>query len=197
VISSEGIKPDPDKVRSMLEFPVPTCQKKLKGALGMFQFYKKYIPNYLTIVIPLNRLLLQKATFRWTTIEQEAFDCLRDKLKNAPFMQYPNDTGVFTLETNASSLSIGFILYQSRPNEVDGIVVCGGRSLPGAEFNYTVTEIEMLSVVDALNKYQHFLLGRHFIIKSDHISLRFINSLKDTSVGRLFRWSLMIQGFDF
>jgi len=55
----------------------------------------------------------------------------------------------------------------------------------------------MLSIVDALNKYSHFLLGRHFIIKSDHISLRFINSLKDSSTGHLFRWRLMIQKFDF
>jgi len=88
-------------------------------------------------------------------------------------------------------------LYQSRPNKAGGIVACGGRSLRGPEFNYTVTELEMLSLVDALNKYRHFLLGRYFIIKSDHISLRFINSLKDSSTGRLFRWSVMIQGFDF
>jgi len=112
-------------------------------------------------------------------------------------MQYPNDTGIFTLETDASTKSLGYILYQSRPNEPDGIVACGGRSLRGPEFNYTVTELEMLSIIDALNKYRHFFLGRHFNIKSDHISLRFINSLKNSSIGRLFRWSLMIQGFDF
>jgi len=140
---------------------------------------------------------LQKATLRWKEIEQKAFDCLRDKLKNAPFMQYPNDTGVFTLETDASTKSIGYILMQSRPNEPDGIVACGGSSLRGPEFTCTVTELEMLSIVDALNKYKHFLLGRHFIIKSDHIRLLFINSLKDSSTVRLFCWSLMIQGFDF
>jgi len=55
----------------------------------------------------------------------------------------------------------------------------------------------MFGVVEALNKYRHFLLRKHFIIKSDHISLRFINSLKDSSGGQLFRWSLQIQGFDF
>jgi len=55
----------------------------------------------------------------------------------------------------------------------------------------------MLGVVEALNKYRHFPSGRHFIIKSDHISLKFINSLKNSSVGRLFRWSLQKQGFDF
>jgi len=97
----------------------------------MFQFYKKFIPNYSTNVIPLNRLLLQKATFRWTEIEQETFDYLRDKLKNAPFMQHPNDNSVFTLETDTSIKSIRYILYQSRSNEPDGIVACGGRSLRG------------------------------------------------------------------
>jgi len=55
----------------------------------------------------------------------------------------------------------------------------------------------MLSVVQALNKSRHFLLGRHFVIKSDHLSLRFINTLKDSYVGRLFIWSLQIKGFDF
>jgi len=69
--------------------------------------------------------------------------------------------------------------------------------LRGAEFNYTVTELEMLTVVEALNKYRHFLLVRHFIIKSDHLSLHFINSLNDSSLSRLYRWSLQIQGFDF
>jgi len=130
-------------------------------------------------------------------VEQEAFDRLREKLKNAPFMEYPSDTGTFTLETDASGQAIGFLLTQSRTGQEDGIVARGGRSLRGAEYNYSVTELEMLSVVEALNKYRHFLLGRHFIIKSDHISLRFINSLKDSSVGRLYRWSLQIQGFDF
>jgi len=68
LVNAKGIGPDLAKLSAMLEFPSPTCQKKLKGPLGMFQFYKKYIPNYSTIVIPLNRLLLQKATFRWTEV---------------------------------------------------------------------------------------------------------------------------------
>jgi len=139
LINAEGIGPDPNKVKAMLEFPVPVNKKKLKGALGMFQFYKKYIPGYSTLVAPLNRLLLKNAPFIWTAVEQEAFEIVRDKLKNAPFMQYPNDTGVFTLETDASTQSIGFILTQARSEGENGIVACGGRSLSGAEFNYGET----------------------------------------------------------
>jgi len=71
-------------------------------------------------------------------------------------MQYLNDTGNFTLEMDASPKSISYILYQSRPNEPDGIVACGGRSLRGPDFNYTVTELKMLSIVDELNEYKAF-----------------------------------------
>jgi len=60
-----------------------------------------------------------------------------------------------------------------------------------------VTELEILSVIEAHKKYRHSLFGRHFIIKSDNFSLRFINSLKDSSVGCVFWWSLQIQSFDF
>jgi len=114
LVNASGIGRDPDKVKAMLDFPVPTNHKKLKLALGMFKFYKKYIPGYSTVVIPLNRLLLKNASFVWTEIEQEAFESLKKKLKNAPFMQYPNDTGLFSTETDASAQSLGYILYQSR-----------------------------------------------------------------------------------
>jgi len=52
-------------------------------------------------------------------------------------------------------------------------------------------------VIEAVNKYRHFLLGRHFIIKSDNLSLCFINSLKDSNMGRLHRWSMQLQLYDF
>jgi len=77
-------------------------------------------------------------------------------------MQYPNEDGVFTLETDALTQALEYIWYQSRHTSEDRIVACKGISLRGAEYNYTVTELEMLCVVEALNKYRHFLIGRHF-----------------------------------
>jgi len=113
-------------------------------------------------------------------------------------MQYPNDDGVFTLETDASAQALGYILYQSSKTHGGRWHCCMWRQESSwCRIHYRVTELEMLSVVEALNKYSHFLIGRHFIFKSDHFSLRFISSLKDSSEGRLFRWSLQIQGFDF
>jgi len=68
----------------------------------MFKFYKKYIPGYSRIIILVNRLILKNTTLLWTAVEQEAIDTLREGLKNAPFMEYLNVMGTFTLETDAS-----------------------------------------------------------------------------------------------
>jgi len=76
----------------------------------MFQFYKKYMRGYFTIATPLNTLLVKKATLHWTE-----FETLRKRFKNASYMQYPDDDGVFTLEIDASTQALGYNLYKYRP----------------------------------------------------------------------------------
>jgi len=96
---------------------------------------------------------------------------LREGLKNAPFMEYPTAMGKYTLLTDASKSSTGYLLNQESEDGVQHLIACGGRSLHPAERNYTITELELLSIIEALDKYRHYLLGKHFIIKSNHVSL--------------------------
>jgi len=171
LITPQGIGPDPDKVTAMLQYPAPTDQKKLRCVLGLFQFYKKFIPRYSHIVQTLNRLLGKDIEYKWTSVENEAFMALRDDLKNAPFMEYPTVNGKYTLITDASKSSTGYVLNQESEDGVQHLIACGGRSSQPAEKNYTITELEMLSLIEALGKYRHYLLGKHFVIRSDHVSL--------------------------
>jgi len=120
---------------------------------------------------------------------------LREGLKNAPFMDYPTANGKFTLIPDASKNSTGYLLNQESEDGVQHLIPCGGRSLYPAEINYTITELELVSIIEALDKYRHYLLGRHFVIRSEHVSLQFLNSLKDTGAGRLHRWSLRLQQY--
>jgi len=118
-------------------------------------------------------------------------------LKNAPFMDYPTANGKFALISDASKTSTGYLLNQESADGVQHLIACGGRSLHPAERNYTITELELLSIIEALDKYRHYLLDRNFIIKFDHISLQFFNSLKDSGAGRLHRWSLRLQQYNY
>jgi len=104
LITPQGIRPDPDKVSAMLQYPAPTDQKKLRCVLGLFKFHKKFIPRYSHMVQTHNRLLGKDIDFKWMSVENDAFMELREGLKNAPFMEYPTATGKYTL-----------LLTQARP----------------------------------------------------------------------------------
>jgi len=147
LITPEGIGPDPDKVTAMLKYPAPTDQKKIRCLLGLFQFYKKFIPGYSHMVQTLNKLLGKDVEYTWTSVEDDAFMNLRDGLKHAPFMEYPTADGKFTLITDASRVSTGYLLNQETEDGVSHLIACGSRSLHSAERNYTITELELLSII--------------------------------------------------
>lgn len=54
-ISKEGIRPPPDRVRALNEFPPPQNVKQLRRALGMFNWFRKFFPNYSSAAEPLTR----------------------------------------------------------------------------------------------------------------------------------------------
>jgi len=95
----------------------------------------------------LNRLLGKDVELKWTSVEDDAFMNLRDGLKHAPFMDYPTADGKFTLFTDASRVSTGYLLNQETEDGVSHLIACGSRSLHSAERNYTITELELLSII--------------------------------------------------
>jgi hypothetical protein len=61
--------------------------------------------------------------------------------------------------------------------------------------NYTTTETELLVVVFACEKFRSYLVGSPVIVFSDHSTLKYLLSKKD-SKARLVRWILLLQEFD-
>ena len=72
----------------------------------------------------------------------------------------------------------------------------GGRDLNAAERNYSATEREALAVVAAVKKFQPYLHGRKFTIYTNHNALQWLMKISEPT-GKLARWSLLIQQFDF
>ena len=88
-ISRDGIKPPSNKVELILNYPSPTNIKELRRIMGLFNWFRKFIPNYSAIAQPILKLMKKNTKFNWTSEQSSAFAELKRLLKHFPFLSFP------------------------------------------------------------------------------------------------------------
>jgi hypothetical protein len=145
----------------------------------MVGYYRQFIPHFAKFSKPLTRLLGKGVPFEWGLEQQEAFDCLRNSLMSSEVLVHPNFDKPFVLYTDASDIAVGAILAQINSKGVDLPVAYYSKTLLKAERNYSVTERECLAVLLGVKHFRPFLYGTHFLVVTDHSSLRWLQNMKD------------------
>jgi hypothetical protein len=196
IVSADGISPNPKKISVIQNWPVPENQKQLSSFLGLASYYRRFVRCFSDIAKPISNLLKNDVPWSWGRDQQEAFETLVHRLCSAPVLAFPNFKKEFLLSTDASGYGIGAILKQHDENEKERVIAYASRNLSKPETNYSVTEREMLAVVFGITQFRHFLFGNHFKVITDHCALCYLMELKNPN-GRLMRWSLLLQDFDF
>jgi hypothetical protein len=109
IVSHEGVKVDPNKIKVMREWPIPKTLEKLRGFLRLTGYYHKFFKNYIQIVAPLTTPL-KKEGFSWTQEETKDFEKLKEDMCTTPILATPNFTKTFIVECDASGHVIGVVL---------------------------------------------------------------------------------------
>jgi len=143
----------------------------------------------------LHQLTRKNQRFCWTDSCQDAFTTLKNKLTEAPILGLPKDEGTFILDTDASNCSIGAVLSQIQDGE-ERVLSYAGRLYSRAEQNYSVTRKELLSVVFFLKQFRQYLLGRKFLVRTDHAALQWLRRTPEP-IGQQGRWLEVLEEFDF
>ncbi|GMJ12141.1 hypothetical protein HRI_004883300 [Hibiscus trionum] len=168
IISGGVISMDKEKVKCILEWPTPKTIKELRGFLGLLGYCKRFIQQYGWIAKPLANLL-KNGGWRWTHEEEEAFQRLKEVISSAPTLVLPNWEKEFVVETDACDMGIGAVLTQNGRT-----LAFFSKGLGVKHQALSVYEKEMLVVLVAVKKWSNYLIERHFKIKTDHQSLRFL-----------------------
>ena len=150
----------------------------------MTGYYRQFIQNYAQHAEPLVRLIRKDFKFIWTKEQQASFKLLKTALTKAPILIFPNFKKTFYLYTNASNIALGSILSQLDNQGIDHPIAYYSRTFIKAEWNYSVSKRECLSVIDSVKNFCHFLHGVQLKIITDHSSLRWLTNMKDPN-GRL------------
>ncbi|CAG9120633.1 unnamed protein product [Plutella xylostella] len=199
VVDEKGLRTDPDKVKSIVEFPTPQNRKDVKRFLGTASYYRRFIKNFSHVAAPLNRLTSTRKgapSFQWNPEAEIAFNELKTALTTAPVLACPDFSQPFTVHTDASEFGVGGMLTQAVNGEEHPVAYCS-RSLNKQERNYSATEREALAVVFVVEHFRPYLEGsRPFRIITDHSSLKWFLNLKNPT-GRLERWGCRLSPYNF
>ena len=195
VISGEGIKTSASKTDAVTSWPVPTSIKDVRSFLGLCSYYRKFIKNFAGIASPLHALTGKYARFEWDGKCQKAFEEMKEKLVTAPVMAFPRDEGQYILDCDASQVAIGAVLSQMQDGE-EKVIAYASRLYSKAERNYCVTRRELLAVVYFCKHFRQYLLGRSFLIRTDHSALTWLRRTPDP-VGQQSRWLEQLEEYSF
>ena len=195
IVTSEGIATDPEKVRVIEEWPTPMCVRDVRSFLGLASYYRRFVKGFADLARPLYNLEKKSVRFHWTKQCEEAFCALKRCLMTSPILAYPDHSGEFFLDTDASDFGIGAVLSQVKDGS-EHVIAYASRALKKEEKNYCVTRKELLAVVFFVRYFRPYLYGRHFKIRTDHGSLRWLLNFREPE-GQVARWIQTLGEYDY
>ena len=193
-VSADGIQPSASKVKAVIEWPRPQGVRDVRGFLGLASFYRRFIKHFSTKAKPLTDLTRENHVWQWTTVEENAFNSLKQSLVVAPVLHSPDFDLQFVVTTDASLVAVGAILEQDFGQGLQPVAY-ESRKLNPAETRYSAYERELLGIVWAIGKWRHYLEGKHFVVQTDHSSLRHLPNQPSVN-RRIWKWVSILQGYD-
>lgn len=195
IISSRGVEADPAKVEAVRQWPVPKNQTEVKSFVGLASYYRRFVKGFAEIARPLHQLTEKGRRFKWTEDCQAAFEQLKLSLMSAPILAYPDPHKTFILDTDASDAGIGAVLSQEEGGQ-EHVIAYASRALTKQERKYATTKKELLSMVTFTKHFKHYLLGKEFVLRTDHNSLRWLHNFQGLE-GQLARWLEQLASFQY
>ena len=152
-VSSEGVSTAPSKIEAVKTWEIPQNVADVRSFIGFASYYRKFIPAFSTLAMPLINLTRKKVKFKWDNNCQEAFDKLRKLLVSSPILAFPTTNDYFVLDTDASAESIGGVLSQIQNGE-EKVIAYASKTLSKAQRNYCTTYRELLAIVVFMKHFQ-------------------------------------------
>jgi len=164
----------------------------------MTGWYRRFIQNYAQTAAPLYDCLKKDRIKKFELSEEaiKAFELLKTNMATAPVLVTPDFKKPFTIQCDASTTGVEGVLFQTDDEGGEHPIAYMFAKLNKAQRNYSITELECYAAILSITKFSAYVDGMPFKVINDHASLKWLMGQKGLS-GRLARWSLKLQAFDF
>ncbi|XP_042148029.1 uncharacterized protein K02A2.6-like [Ixodes scapularis] len=169
LLTREGLRVDPEKVRAIQEMPPPTDVNAVQRFCGMVNYLARFLPKISHVTEPLRKLVTKDAPWVWEREQVEAFEEAKNVVVKAPVLAYYNPQKPLVIQCDASERGLGAALLQEGQP-----ISFASRALTPTEVRYAQIEKEMLAIVFSLNKFHQYTFGRLTTVITDHKPLQAI-----------------------
>jgi len=178
VDSPEGFEMEKLKVEVIQDWRPPRNIRGVREFTGFCNFYQRFIKSFSEIARPLHDLTKVGQQWKWTEVEQSAFDTLKHMVCESPVLIHADPTKKFQMEMDASSYAYGAVLSQKAADKKHHPVAFYSKSMNPAERNYGISDKEALPIIKGLQHWQHWLEGMKELVRiiTDHHNLEYFKN---------------------
>ena len=177
----------------------PENVTELRRFLGMTTQLSKFTPHLSETTKPLRDLLSTKNSWVWSEPQQKAFQQIKQQLSSTPVLALYHPNRLTTVSADSSSFEIGAVLTQKQSDGNWRPVAYCSRSLSNAEQRYAQIEKEALALTWGCERFNDYLLGKHFHAETDHkplVSLLGTKNLEELPI-RVQRFRMRLMRFSY
>lgn len=194
-VSASGIRPSDSHLAAIRNYPIPTTAKAVHSCLGLFSYFRRFVPQFSRIARPLQNMLRKDVKFDFNQNCLDAFVELKNRLMAVPVLAIYSPSKITELHTDASSLGFGAALLQKQEDGKFHPIAYFSKSTTDAESRYHSFELETLAIIYALQRFRVYLEGIPFKIITDCNSLAM--TLERKHINRVSRWALELENYNY
>ena len=169
VLTSNGVKIDPEKVKAVQDMPKPEDVEGIQRVNRFVNYLAKFLPHLADVMEPLRRPTRKYVEWQWAEEQDKSFEEVKKLVTAAPILSYYDPKEELVIQCDASQKRLGAALLQKgKP------IAYASRALTDTKTKYAQIEKEMLAIVFSLEKFHQYIFGRPVIVRSDHKPLESI-----------------------
>jgi len=196
VVTTEGIRADPAKIKALQEYPKPETVKQVQSFLGTINFNRQFIEGFSKMALPLTEITKKEIGYRWGTPQENAFQQLKQACVSLPVLRTFEPGQPIRIETDASDTAMGACLRQQFDKKWHPIAYYS-KKLTDTEQNYDIHDKELLAIVAAFEQWRVYAEGANDIeVLTDHKNLIYFTTSKVLNK-RQVRWSELLGQYKF
>jgi hypothetical protein len=191
IISEHSITVDPEKNEAIRGWPMPRNVSKVIYFMALAGYYRRFIAGFSKISHPTTSLQKKGIKFEWTSECEENFNLLKELPTSAPILKIVDPNESFVVCTNACKDELGGVVTQN-----GHVIGYESRNLKECERNYATHELDLVSIVHALNMWRHYLMGKIFELRTNHSAMKYLFEQPTLNASKT-RWMEFLSEYGF